>query len=136
MKKSLFVIFLLLCITGCQAQTEPIILKQITLSEAYPGDILEVNKIELLDGSSGERKIIKNQAEIQSWIKLIKDIELTPDENQEGRTGFIFGISLINGDDKIFGFGPHQMNKIYYKNNPEFEGHIRVFFEDQFGREF
>ncbi|SFM46848.1 hypothetical protein SAMN03159341_1366 [Paenibacillus sp. 1_12] len=134
--RQFIIITLLLLITGCQGKTDPIHLKPITLSEAYPGSIMEVDKIELLDGSSGERKIIENKGEIKQWISKIKDIKLNPEDKQEGRVGYIFGISLYEGEKIMLGFIPNQINKMYYKTNIEFEQHIRTFFEEQFGRKF
>ena len=134
--KPLLVILLLFLVTGCQGSRESIVLQSITLSQIYPGSILNVNKIELLDGSSGERKLIEDQGQIKKWINQIKDIELIPDSNQEGRVGYIFGISLYEEGELKLGFIPNRINKIYYKNNIEFQEHIKIFFEEQFGREF
>ncbi|MBW5446212.1 hypothetical protein GE107_09090 [Cohnella sp. CFH 77786] len=135
MKRAIIVAILLL-VMGCQGKTETIDLKPITLAEAYPGDISEVGRVELLDGSTGERKTIKDRQKIQHWIGQIKDIQLTPDINQEGRTGFIFGISLYKGEEMKLGFIPNQIHHIYYESNPEFEERIRSFFEEQFGRNY
>ncbi|BBI34228.1 hypothetical protein [Cohnella abietis] len=90
----------------------------------------------MLDGSSGEKKVIENQNTIKEWLVLIKDIQLVPDDNQEGRVGYIFGISLFKGEENRLGFTPDHINKIYYKSNPEFEEQIRKLFNEQFGREF
>jgi len=65
MYKVIFVILFLLLVTGCKESKEPIVLQPITLSQIYPGSILNVNKIELLDGSSGERKVIEDQRQIE-----------------------------------------------------------------------
>lgn len=39
-------------------------LTTMTLQELYPGDILNVDSIEITDGSSGERKLFSNQKQI------------------------------------------------------------------------
>ncbi|MFD1176008.1 hypothetical protein ACFQ3W_06755 [Paenibacillus puldeungensis] len=127
---------MLLLVTGCYGSKESIVLQPATLSEIYPGNILKVNKVELLDGSSGERKVIEDQGKIKKWINLIKDIKLIPDSNQEDRVGFIYGISLYEEDELKLGFVLNHINKIYYKNNIEFEAHIQAFFEEQFEKEF
>lgn len=134
--KQFTLILLLLFIAGCQGKSDPLILKPITLSEAYPGNITKVNKIDLLDGSSGERVVIEDQKKIKQWISLIKDIKLIPDDNQEGMVGFVFGVSLYEGEENKLGFIANQINKIYYKTNLEFERQIKTLFEEQFGREF
>ncbi|MCU6711559.1 hypothetical protein M6D81_22950 [Paenibacillus sp. J5C_2022] len=106
------------------------------MTKVYPGDISEVDKIELIDGGTGERKIVEEKEIINRWIQEIKDIELIPDNNQEERAGYRFGISLYEGDEIKLGFIPNQINRIYYKSNNEFGNHIKTFFEEQFGRVF
>lgn len=123
-------------ITGCSSKPEINQLEPITLSKAYPGNILDADKIELLDGSTGERKTIKQENQINTFIRQIKDIELVPDENQEQRVGNIYNISLFRGEEKKLGFVSDEINGINYKANLKFQGYIQAFFEEQFGREF
>ncbi|TJY41292.1 hypothetical protein E5161_12740 [Cohnella pontilimi] len=124
-------------LTACKTeQPELPKLESITLAEAYPGDILEVDKIELLDGSSGERKVVTDRAKIQSWLREIKDIVLTPDDNQEGRVGYLFGIELFEGEESKFGFIPNAVNGVNYEWNDKLELKIKALFEEQFGRTF
>jgi hypothetical protein len=128
-------------IAGCSSkpevkQLESIQLEPITLSKAYPGNILEVNKIELMDGSTGERKTIMQEDQINNFISQIKDIELVPDENQEQRVGNIYNIRLLKGEEKKLGFVSDEINGINYKANLKFQGYIKAFFEEYFGREF
>ncbi|MFC7681811.1 hypothetical protein [Paenibacillus sp. GCM10028914] len=134
--KQVIVFLLLIIVTGCGEHEDPVILKTMTLSEAYPGNITEIDKIELLDGSSGEKKIIEDHEVIAEWIRKIKDIELMPDDNQEGSVGYIFGISLYENNEIKLGFIPNQINEVYYKTNDEFTRIIKEFFEEQFEREF
>lgn len=133
------IIILLFFAIGCQGNketSEPQSLESITLAEAYPGDIRNVDKVELLDGSSGERKVVEDRTAIQTWINQIKDIPLSPDYNQEERVGYVFGITLYEGDERKLGFIPTQINGIYYESNPDLDKRIRTFFEQQFGRPF
>ncbi|OPH56950.1 hypothetical protein BC351_26420 [Paenibacillus ferrarius] len=67
--KHFIVVLLVVFITGCQGRTDPIQLKPITLSEVYPGSILEVDRIELLDGSTGERKAIEDKQMILHFLR-------------------------------------------------------------------
>ncbi|WP_160496906.1 hypothetical protein [Paenibacillus dendrobii] len=124
---------------GCQSNAEdpkPDQLNPISLTKAYPGSISKVDKVELLDGSTGERRTIVDQKTIQQWLNKIKNIELDPDDNQEGRVGYIFGITLFENEKKTLGFIPNEINNIYYKNNEEFLKPIRAIFKEQFRREF
>jgi hypothetical protein len=135
MKQALIIILLLL-IVGCQKETNLVHSKSTTLAEAYPGNILQVDKIELLDGTTGERRIIEDTNDIMEWITLIKDIKLMPDETREGGPGFKFGLSLYSGEGKMLQFTPNQINNVYYQSSPELERHVKALFEEQFGRAF
>lgn len=138
MRQTLILLFMIL-LFGCNSNTEDLDSKQLnptTLSEAYPGTISNVNKVELLDGSTGERKTIEDRKLVQEWLIQIKDVELIPDENQEPRVGYLFGITLYEDSTKKLGFISYSINNVYYQNNEDFVGPIRTFFEKQFGREF
>lgn len=130
------VIFILVLFLGCQENPKTKVLVPITISKVYPGDILEVDRIELLDGSSGDRKTIKDRSQIIQWISHIKEIELIPDKDQQPRVGNIYNISLFKGEIKKLGFVSNEINGVYYKSNLEFQGYIKAFFEEQFGRHF
>lgn len=124
---------------GCQSRNDQVDLTSlgpITLTEAYPGSILNVDKVELMDGSSGDIRRIEDRKVIQQWIAQIKDLELLPDDNQEGLVGYRFGIRLFEGEEMKLGFIPNEINNIYYKTNTKFDENIRAFFEEQFGRGF
>jgi len=136
MNKIVVICIALLILGGCRTPPEKPELKPITLAEVYPGDIRDVNRIELRDGSSGEKKIVEDPELIESWISQIKHLELVPDKNQEGRVGFLYGISLYEGEELKFGFTPNNIQGIYYESNPEFDQRINALFEEQFGREF
>ncbi|MGZ7440466.1 hypothetical protein [Paenibacillus sp. TH7-28] len=130
--KRIWIVLVFVLVVGCQSSAEAIPLRPISLSEVYPGDILQVDKVILVDGSTGARRAIEDRQQITEWISRMKDIELTPDENQEDRTGFMFGISLYEGEEKKLGFIPNLIQGVYYKPNPEFEGYIKALFEKHF----
>lgn len=134
--KRLWIILVFVLVPGCQSKPESLPLRPLSLSEVYPGDILQVDKVILADGSTGARRVIEDRQQIAEWITRIKDIKLTPDQNQEDRTGFMFGISLYEGEEKKLGFIPNLIQGVYYKPNSEFEGYIRAFFEKYFDRRF
>lgn len=130
-----FIAFLiLLFVVGCESDS--IVLKPTTLSNEYPGNISNVDKVELVDGSSGERKIVADKIVVQEWLNQIKDIELMPDENQEGKVGYLFRMALYEGEQNKFEFYSFSLNNVYYETNQEFVEPIRTFFEEQFGKEF
>lgn len=138
--RTIVVCLLFLLTIGCEATSsddkKPVQLDTTTLENEYPGDISNVDKIELVDGTSGERIRIEDKGIIQEWLRQMKNIELEPDDNQEGRVGYLFRTILYEGDMKKFEFLPDEMKRVYYEHNEKFEGPIRSFFEEQFGRTF
>ncbi|MCU6713017.1 hypothetical protein M6D81_30385 [Paenibacillus sp. J5C_2022] len=107
-----------------------------SISEQYPGQLSLVDKIILLDGSTGETKTVEDKSAIQGWLNRIKLITLYPDENQEDRSGFRFRISLYEGESKKLGFIATAINGVYYQPNEQLYEYIRSLFEEQFGRTF
>ncbi|MDQ0874430.1 hypothetical protein QFZ77_003089 [Paenibacillus sp. V4I3] len=143
MRKFLIVAILsLFLLSACSSQqkyseqTKPTQLISITLTDAYPGNLTNVNRVELFDGSSGERKIVADRTIIQNWLNQIKDIKLIPEKDQGVRAGDVFGITLYEGEVKKFGFLSGNVNNVYYKTNKDFVEPIRALFKEQFGRQF
>ncbi|RIX53674.1 hypothetical protein D3P08_09635 [Paenibacillus nanensis] len=132
----LFFLLAIGCEAGSSGNKKPVQLGTTTLENEYPGDISNVDKMELVDGSSGEKIRIEDKGIIQEWLRQMKDIELAPDDNQEGRVGYLFRTILYEGDMKKLEFLPDEMKQVYYEHNEQFEGLIRRFFEEQFGRTF
>lgn len=115
--KKVLILLLMIIVCGCQSTSEnsnPNQLNSISLTKIYPGDLSNVNKVELLDGSTGERKTIVDERIVQEWLNKIKEIELIPEDNQEQRTGYTFGITLFENEKNIFGFIPNEINNVYY----------------------
>jgi hypothetical protein len=125
----------LLLLAGCQAKSETSI-QPTTLAQVYPGSIMDTDRIDLVDGSSGERKAITERKEIQDLLAEIQDMEWIPEEDQEGVVGYLFGIGLFQGEEKKLGFTPTSINDSYYKPNEQLEKAIREWFEKKFEREF
>lgn len=119
--------------SGQEALSKP---KPMTLGEAYPGDIMKADRIELLDGSTGEIAIVEDPDAVRAWIRGIKDIRLEPDGNQEGRVGYRFRISLFEGVASKLDFNPTSIGGVYYKPNQRLDVQVKAFFEDRFGRKF
>ncbi|MDQ0885410.1 hypothetical protein QFZ81_000498 [Paenibacillus sp. V4I9] len=133
--KKIIIILLLLGLTACKTTDSPI-LKPITISQAYPGSIMNVSKIELIDGSSGERIKIENKKEIDQFSNEIKDLVLDPEKNQEGRTGYIFRVALYEGNELKMDFIPTSINRTYYKLNEQLNNKLKEIFTKKFNRQF
>jgi hypothetical protein len=111
-------------------------LKATTIGELYPGNILNVDKIKLVDGSTGYRKNIDQKKEIESILYDIKDIVLQPDKNQEDRVGYVFRIILYEKDTVKMDFIPNAIQGIYYEPNEELYNKLKNIFEKTFERDF
>ncbi|RED59185.1 hypothetical protein [Cohnella lupini] len=134
-RSMVLIMIALLLLVGCKAESETSI-QPTTLAQVYPGSIMDADKIELVDGSSGERKAITERKEIQDLLAEIQDMEWIPEEDQEGVVGYLFGIGLFQGEEKKLRFTPTSINDSYYKPNEQLEKAIREWFEKKFEREF
>lgn len=115
MKKSLFLVFCLtvLLLSACtNGKTQPL--------EAFYQDaeIDNIEKVMIQDGSTGYAKTITNEEQIEEFLSLIKEIVFTPQDNQEKRAGWRYGITLVDGE-KEFTFTLNQIGDIYYNSNPD-----------------
>lgn len=115
MKKSLFLMLLvsLFILSACTNG------KTQSLESFYKDAKIEnVDKVIIQDGSTGASKTITTQEQIGEFLTLIKEIEFTPQENQEKRKGWRYGITLFDGE-KEFKFTLNQIDNTYYDSNPD-----------------
>lgn len=115
MKKSLFLmllvsLFILSACTNGKTQSLESFYKDVKIEN--------VDKVIIQDGSTGASKTITNQEQIGEFLTLIKEIEFTPQENQEKRKGWRYGITLFDGE-KEFKFTLNQIDNTYYDSNPD-----------------
>ena len=115
MKKYLFLLLIisLVLISACSNG------KKQSLERFYKDAKIEnVDKVIIHDGSTGYSKTIVNQEQIDEFLSLIKEIEYTPQDNQEKREGWRYGITLFDGE-KEFKFTLNQIDHTYYDSNPD-----------------
>ncbi|MEH7253445.1 hypothetical protein V7111_15060, partial [Neobacillus niacini] len=93
--------------------------KTQSLEEFYKDAKIEnVDKVIIQDGSIGASKEITVQEQIEEFLTLIKDIEFTPQDNQEKRDGWRYGITLFDGE-REFKFTLSEIGDTYYDSNPD-----------------
>ena len=99
-------------LTACSAKTQSL--------EAFyrEGGIENVDQIVIVDGSTGYIKMIKDVEQINEFLSLIKDIEFSPQDNQEKRDGFLYSITLYEGE-RQFNFSLNQIGDTYYNTEPD-----------------
>lgn len=115
MKKSLF-LTLLLSLFLVSACTNG---KTQSLEEFYRNEKIEnVDKVIIQDGSTGASKTITKQEQMDEFLSLIKDIEFTPQDHQEKREGWRYGVALFDGE-REFKFTLSEIGHTYYDSNPD-----------------
>ncbi|MFT9820309.1 hypothetical protein [Lysinibacillus sp. NPDC056185] len=115
MKRFLFLILLvsLFLVSACtNGKTQSL--------EAFYKDakIESIDKVIIQDGSMGASKTITKQDQINEFISLIKDIKFTPQDNQEKRVGWRYGITLFDSERKFY-FTLSEIDNTYYDSNPD-----------------
>ena len=101
-------------LTACSAKTQSL--------EAFykEAGIENVDKIVILDGSTGYKKTLTDMKQINEFLALIKDIEFSPQDNQEQRDGFLYSIKLYEGEAQ-FNFSLNQIGDTYYNTEPNID---------------
>ena len=115
MKKSLILILMsgLFIISACTEATTQ------SLEEFYKdAKIGDIDKVIIQDGSTGASKSITEQEQIDEFLSLTKDIEFTPQDNQEKREGWRYGITLFD-NEREFKFTLSKIGNTYYDTNPD-----------------
>jgi hypothetical protein len=105
-------------------------LESKTIEEFYPGEIVHVDKITILDGSTGERRELTEVHEVQGWLAEIKEILFVPDENQEERSGYLYSVAFYEQGEKTFSFTHHQVGDDYYHPEPDIVPYMKEMFEN------
>ncbi|MFF2176020.1 hypothetical protein ACFVT8_06110 [Lysinibacillus sp. NPDC058147] len=115
MKKILFLVLLisLFLVSACTNG------KMQSLEAFYKDAKIEsIDKVIIQDGSTGASKTITKQEQINEFVFLIKDIKFTPQDNQDERVGWRYGITLIDSG-KEFKFTLSEIDNTYYDSNPD-----------------
>lgn len=131
--KRILLLLLLLLLAACQSNNEATLLP-ITIEEAYPGNMMDVTMIELIDGSSGERVKLTRKSEIDSLLHDIKDLVLEPDPNQEGRVGYLYRLVLYEEERLTLDFLPTAMNETYYLLNEQLHGILQQLYTEKYNK--
>ena len=113
MRLGLVLVLIVSCLlTACSAKTQ-------SLEAFYTEDGIEsVDKIVIADGSTGYIKTLTDVKQINEFLGLIKDIEFSPQDNQEKRDGFLYSITLYDGEAQ-FNFSLNQIDDTYYNTEPD-----------------
>lgn len=126
-------ILTLILLNACN-QVDPKIANPTTIANLYSGDISNVDKIILVDGSTGERLSVMDNDQVTKILGLIKDETIIPEENQEGSVGYRFRVLLYENEELTMDFIPNQVQGIYYKSNEKLNRNLKELFEKYFDK--
>jgi hypothetical protein len=118
MKKLVGILFVVMMLVGC-SNVGTNSLETKTLTQFYKKDLQNVSKIVIVDGSTGYKKTIDENTVIEDFLDEIKDIKFIPEDNQEGKVGWRYSITLSQDDEYTFQFGLTQVNDHYYLTEPD-----------------
>jgi hypothetical protein len=114
---------LVVLLTGCGLETK-------TFTEFYTNNLEDVTKIEVQDGSTGYSKITTDKKVIDEFLNEIKDVQFIPEENQEDRDGFLYAISLYEGEQMTFIFTENEVTDYYYDTEPDIYPIVDSFYQN------
>ncbi|WP_431030221.1 hypothetical protein [Lysinibacillus sp. LZ02] len=123
MKKCLLIVFMFgWLVTACSEKTQ-------SLEAFYIEEGIEnVDKVVILDGSTGYTKMLTDIVQINEFLALVKDIEFSPQDNQEKRVGFLYAITFYDGEVQ-FNFSLNQIGDTYYDTNPDIYPIVDEYYE-------
>lgn len=110
-------------LAGCGLETK-------TLPDFYEKNLDDITKIQILDGSTGYKKVIRDKKIIDEFLGEIKEIRFIPEENQEDRNGFRYSIAFFQGDEKTFSFSLNKVKENYYFTEPDIHPIVDDFYKN------
>ena len=90
---------------------------------------MNVDRIEILDGSTGESKTYEHVDHIVSLLEAIKDEVFILDSDQAERDGFSYAVELFEGKKLKMAFSPSRLNNKNYITDENLTISIRNFFD-------
>lgn len=110
-KGAICVLVILFLLVGCSN------LKTETFKQLYKKDLNNVSKIEILNGTTGEKKSIIDKTVINKFLDEMKDIKFVPDRDQSDRKGYRYSVTLYDKNGKSFSFTSTEFNGHYYHSD-------------------
>ncbi|MCP1423864.1 uncharacterized lipoprotein YehR (DUF1307 family) [Paenibacillus sp. DS2363] len=119
----MFATVMVLILSGCQSSNQPDQVEvnkvQKELHTFYPGDITQVDSIEMMTGGDGTKKTTTDQVLIQEWIEKVRDLEIVIDPDQEDATGVLFHVTMFEQGEEVLYMTPTDMN--HQRMQPQLE---------------
>ena len=119
----MFATVMVLILSGCQSSNQPDQVEvnkvQKELHTFYPGDITQVDSIEMMSGSDGTKRTTTDQVLIQEWIEKVSDLEIVLDPDQEDSTGVLYHVTMFEQGKEVLYMTPTDMN--HQRMQPQLE---------------
>ncbi|WP_405080654.1 hypothetical protein ACI48J_24480 [Paenibacillus chitinolyticus] len=88
-----------------------------------------MDRIDIHNGSTGELRTFTEKEIVRKWIDEARTIEITPDPNQEQRTGFRYSANLYEGDQQKFGFTDGHIGNVYILSSEQLYNQLKNLYE-------
>ncbi|MGG0658484.1 hypothetical protein [Rummeliibacillus pycnus] len=86
--QALIILIFLIILAGCSGKSDSLSIKS------------NINKITLMDGTSGNEKILTDQKQIESFLNLLNSIKIKESDNQETKEGYRYRVILQTNTTK------------------------------------
>lgn len=87
-----------------------------------------VDNVSIQSGTTGVYKTLADEAQIDRFLKSIKDTVFAPQKDQSARGGWSYRIILHDGD-KTFEFFLNKIGRVYYDSNPDIRPVVEEFYQ-------
>ncbi|MEC0247422.1 hypothetical protein P4H65_16670 [Paenibacillus chitinolyticus] len=133
MKKIFLLIVLSLLVVGCE-KSRKVINPEIEMSPKplanyFQSEWDKIDRIDIRNGSTGELRTFTEKEIVRKWIDEARTIEITPDPNQEQRTGFRYSANLYEGDQQKFGFTDGHIGNVYILSSEQLYNQLKNLYE-------
>lgn len=125
----------LLLLSGCRPfgeNKEPLATK--TLEQLYPGDLAEVDAVEIRSGSTGQLVKVTDSVAVRTWLNEVRNMDFIPDPNQEDRTGYLYAVMLYEGEEQELSFTNISTEEYYYIHNDAMMKRVEKLFKEYGGK--
>ncbi|UJF32957.1 hypothetical protein [Paenibacillus hexagrammi] len=109
-KTLLIWLFILIFTAGCTGSEH----SPEKLRDLYPGNLMQVDEIHITIGATGEKKMYRDPKQIQEWLKSVQDIEFTRSPDQSKKDGFLYAVTLLEGNTAKMSFTTNSVGDTYY----------------------
>lgn len=121
--KVITIVVCLIILSACSGKSESTSIKTIL---NYPAK--DINKVTIIDGTSGNNKILTDQTKIESFLNSLNAIKSEESENQETKEGYRYRV-ILQADSKKYEFTSSKIGNKYIKSEELISLLDKIYFE-------